>query len=216
MKISTKTLLSFSLLILAISCTRQLEKGPESELVTLSQDGISEDTVFINLLLSQINHYSNIKNLSKISDALKDNQLSAAELMEYPTYFGYKNLSELTGYYSLMKKRVEYLNKFYNFSDIIKEKKRELIINKLKKIISNSNGDTKVFTTDLSGSCEQIRINCILSVSAEVLIMHLGCAALDLSIIGGILCHGAATLYQATAGNNCNLNYQQCINQQPS
>ena len=135
---------------------------------------------------------------------------------EYPTYFGYKNLSELTGYYSLMKKRLESLNKYYNFSDITKEKKREIIFKKLQKAINKSNGDTKVFTIDVSKTCNDIRINCILAVSAEVLIMHWGCAVLDLSVIGGILCHGAATLYQATAGNNCNLNYQQCINQIPS
>jgi hypothetical protein len=58
--------------------------------------------------------------------------------------------------------------------------------------------------------CETERINCIASVSAEAAIMHLNCTVLDLSIFGGIVCHGAAIVYQITAGNNCNLAAKRC------
>ena len=40
--------------------------------------------------------------------------------------------------------------------------------------------------------------------------MHLGCAALDVSIVLGIICHGAATTYHLTEGNTCNLEADKC------
>jgi hypothetical protein len=58
--------------------------------------------------------------------------------------------------------------------------------------------------------CETERINCILAVGAEAALMHLGCAGLDLTFIGGIICHGAAFLYQRSAGRNCNIAAAKC------
>jgi hypothetical protein len=55
--------------------------------------------------------------------------------------------------------------------------------------------------------CEAERRNCIGSVAAG---MHVACSAADLTIIAGIICHGAAFVYQWTAGNNCNIAARRC------
>ncbi|HNU13958.1 MAG TPA: hypothetical protein PKI55_05815 [Chitinophagaceae bacterium] len=84
----------------------------------------------------------------------------------------------------------------------------------IKRITECATGKIKLEEFELlrlaDDPCETQRRNCIASVSAEAAVMHMGCAALDLSIIGGIICHGAAFAYQWTAGNNCNINAQLC------
>lgn len=62
----------------------------------------------------------------------------------------------------------------------------------------------------LGDECERERRNCIIAVGAEAIAMHLACGALDLTIIGGIICHGAAFTYQITQGNNCNIAARRC------
>lgn len=67
---------------------------------------------------------------------------------------------------------------------------------------------------ELSGNgnlCEKQRINCIAAVAAEALVMHVGCAAVDITVLAGIVCHAAAFTYQYTAGKNCNIAYEQCM-----
>jgi hypothetical protein len=58
--------------------------------------------------------------------------------------------------------------------------------------------------------CEIERRNCIASVAAQAAFMHLTCATLDLTFFAGIICHATAFIYQATAGNNCNIAGQRC------
>ena len=58
--------------------------------------------------------------------------------------------------------------------------------------------------------CNRERGNCIGSVAAQAAAAHLACAAADLTIIAGIICHGAAIIYQITAGDNCNIAYRRC------
>ena len=62
----------------------------------------------------------------------------------------------------------------------------------------------------MADDCEKERINCIASVAAQAATMHLVCAYLDLTVIAGIICHGAAFTYQWTAGNNCNIAARRC------
>ena len=61
-----------------------------------------------------------------------------------------------------------------------------------------------------SDPCEEARVDCILSVGAQSALMHIGCATVDLTIIGGIICHGAAFTYQWREGRICNRNARKC------
>lgn len=58
--------------------------------------------------------------------------------------------------------------------------------------------------------CETERVNCIISVGSQAALMHVGCAGLDLTIIGGIICHGAAFTYQWAEGRRCNSAARRC------
>jgi hypothetical protein len=39
---------------------------------------------------------------------------------------------------------------------------------------------------------------------------HLACATVDLTMIGGINCHGAAIIYQVSASDTCNAEAEDC------
>jgi hypothetical protein len=58
--------------------------------------------------------------------------------------------------------------------------------------------------------CEDERIDCLISVASQSALMHAGCAGLDLSIIGGIICHGAAFTYHWAEGRRCNRTARRC------
>lgn len=66
--------------------------------------------------------------------------------------------------------------------------------------------------SNISGRCEQRRTACLVSTAAEATLMHLGCTALDLTIIGGIACHGAAITWQLSESAICNMDYSECRN----
>ncbi len=58
--------------------------------------------------------------------------------------------------------------------------------------------------------CSSARKNCLVSVVAQTTLMHIGCAAADLTIIVGILCHSAVFAYQVSESNICESDYKNC------
>ena len=202
------------LLAIAIisSCTRTSETSPviENENRVMPISKIQSDPVFIQLVKDQINFYAGIRNPAKIKEVMADGQITPQEYQSYPSYFGYSSTTKFESYFLDLKKRAGYLDATYNFKKLTREEKKAILTEGIKNARARS-GNPELSLTD-DGPCETIRLNCIAAVSAETVIMHLTCAALDVTIFLGIVCHSAATVYQITAGNNCNANYQLCKN----
>lgn len=53
---------------------------------------------------------------------------------------------------------------------------------------------------------------CAIEASADAALMHLGCGALDLTVLGGIMCHGVVAGWHYNALQGCNLDWDDCMN----
>ena len=154
-----------------------------------------------------------------LKNYLEDGKLSEEEKKDIYKLFGYENSDIFWQDVAKNKGDVKYLIKNYDLNKI----PASLIENEIVKVYQDpdigtqllamvDNNSTIDFLDDGSGDdiCERIRKNCILSVGGEALAMHMGCAALDLSVVAGLICHGGVILYQKTANNNCNLEAERC------
>ncbi len=61
-----------------------------------------------------------------------------------------------------------------------------------------------------SDACMEYFLNRLASVSATAAGAHFACAFLDISVIGGILCHSAAFIYQISESNTARMELKNC------
>lgn len=61
-------------------------------------------------------------------------------------------------------------------------------------------------------NCWAKRNVCFNTVTAEALLMHLGCAVLDAGWIAGIVCHSLVAGWTVSEREACSLAYEDCIN----
>lgn len=99
------------------------------------------------------------------------------------------------------------MKKRYNFESVPDEKLKTEILKTFEKLDMYQSGQPYVMALS---NCESIRRNCIAKVAAEATGIHIGCTVLDISVFAGVACHAAAIIYQWTAGNNCNLEAENC------
>lgn len=168
-----------------------------------------------NLISSNSNFDSRMRNIydnldssdQKItSNYLKDKNVSLFD--SYPQFNDVElinHASSAKNAYSLVWQRFMELNTGIDSTQCFEN---------IKGIISCASGKNKLQELGslrmADDPCETQRRNCIVAVASEAAIMHLGCASLDLTIIGGIICHGVAFAYQISAGSNCNVAARLC------
>ncbi len=215
MKFSFKILAAFFLLMYIVSCKRQIESPSEPGISIKDISEIAQDTTFINFLKDQLNYSLIKKNTKKINEILKNQTISSEEMKTIHNYFGFNNPIDFLNHFNEMKRRALYLDKVFGLNRMEISAKRDILINGFERLLKkiNTKNEGTISRALADGPCETARVNCIVTVTSESAIMHLGCAALDLTVLGGLLCHGAAVAYQWSAGNTCNSNYQLCVNQ---
>jgi hypothetical protein len=194
-----------------LSCNKTLENPIEPE--SSSIEKIHEDVIFQEFVLDIQRQAGYMQNINTLQQYLKDGELSDYEKETIHGFFGYNDKKLFWSDQTRRHDRLVSLTKKYNLSNATNRQK-ELAIEKtfiklgLFSEISLTNRALRAVDP-----CETIRRNCIGSVAAQAAVMHIGCAALDISVIGGIICHAAAFTYQYTAGNNCNAEAEKCNNQ---
>lgn len=198
--------------IIFLSCSKTLEK--RIEFTTSSIEKIDEDIIFQEFLLDIQKQVMNIKNIDTLQQYLKDGKLSEYERETMHIVFGYNDKKLFWNDRARQNDRLISLTRKYNLLNATDSQKRFAIGKTFSKLKLFSETSLPNQALRMEDPCETIRRNCIGSVAAEAAVMHIGCAALDISVIGGIICHGAAFAYQYTAGNNCNLQAEKCNNAQ--
>ncbi|MES1215394.1 MAG: hypothetical protein ABUT20_07755 [Bacteroidota bacterium] len=168
-----------------------------------------EDTDFQAYLQTIQEQVSKVKDIKGLQDALRDDKLTENELVIVYQSLGFNSKEELINLVKLQNQRKALLNNKYGLSEISIDLKLSVTEKALEKM-KYFNKQENVGTNLRADICETIRKSCITSVAAESAVMHLGCAALDLSVIAGIICHAAAITYQYSAGNNCNSQAELC------
>lgn len=213
--------LAFSIIILLTVMIAGCKKNSNIELAKLPLTNIHKDPIFKEFIINTQNQFNSVRDFSALKTYMTDGKISKAEADLLPSLYGYYNREEFLAAFIHLSNIKSYLLNKYDFKASSYDDKKEAIlktfeqINELKSFQTTYQAPLKassnsVVSTFIVDDCEKIRRNCILSVAAEATIMHIGCAALDVTILLGIACHSAATLYQYTAGENCNLEASRC------
>jgi hypothetical protein len=157
------------------------------------------------------NQFNSVQDYTLLSSLLKDGKNSNEEANLMYKVYGFNNNEEFRFAYIQLSNIMRQLWKKYDFNAYTNEEKKAAVLKTFEQISNKNQFHSKPVTLNfMFDDCEKIRVNCILSVAAEATIMHLGCSALDVTFIFGILCHGTSILYQKTAGDNCNLAANKC------
>ena len=204
-----KWILAFLPMGMLFSCTRtEIDKLPVSAISTLELD-----TTFKEMVKDHLAHYANMKNASAIREAARDGVINDQEFREYWKYWGMSGPAELDRYYSLLRSRTAYLETRYHFSALPPEDRIRNILRQIRVEWGLEKDTLDTGRQLLDDDCEKRRVNCLVQVMSETLLMHISCAAMDATVFLGIACHATATIYQITASNSCNMDYQKCKKQ---
>lgn len=183
---------------------------PKEDLST-SLKKIKKDVVFLNLLSSEIELFSKIdSNAYSLLKKINTKKIGENEIELYEKILGFSSRKNLMDYQNSINSKVNYLRSRYRFDEYTSIQKTALFEESLASLMEQKRSEVKVLNESLGGPCENVRISCIGSVSAQAAGMHIGCATLDLSVIGGIACHLSALGYQYIASYNCNEQAKLC------
>lgn len=192
-----------SLLIL-ISCEKSLETNEEAKLFQI--ENLHKDKVFQRVVVDFYEMFINTQDFDLLKKYLNDNRISENEYMNIHTVFGYQDQNQFLNEKRATEERIRLLNKRYDLKN-----RSNSLIKKEVELVFDDLGIYEIESSDMAlSNCESIRRNCILSVASEASVMHIGCGLLDLTVVAGIACHGAAVVYQWSAGSNCNLEADNC------
>ena len=162
---------------------------------------LPKDDIFIDIIGSSARVIDRISDIEKAKELTTKNYLlSKNELNELSKSLGFISLDEYKEYLTTYNKKITTINVKYNLEsyDI------EVIAN---LVIESSNDELQ----SNGNNCERIRTNCIASAGAAAMLGHIGCAALDATVVLGLICHGSVLVMQYAASDTCNANSEDCV-----
>lgn len=176
--------------ILSILMVALLLAGCQKENITPSLEELSKDTRFQALI--------------------KFNYAVFKAAVAGTAHYGYTSQEAYEEALAMQGENVRYVRKRYRWEGHSREAQLAAVVSTFKEL--KLYGYQEAGISNISGRCEQRRTACLVSTAAEATLMHLGCTALDLTIIGGIACHGAAITWQLSESAICNMDYSECRN----
>lgn len=157
--------------------------------------------------MDYFNQYERIQDVTLLEKVINNKSVNLDDTTDIHKVFGYSNYDEFNNDMVKQRNRAQELDRRYG----LKNQPDSLIINGILIAFEVLNiYDSMNSPYSLEKTCEKIRRNCVAKVAAQAVGGHFACGVLDVSLIGGIFCHGAAIVYQWTAGNNCNNQAVRC------
>jgi hypothetical protein len=198
-----KILLGLSLIIIiAFSCEND-EVNEKIISQNLSLENLKKDSRTVEYLKVNKDLLKKIKDISKVQELSSKENLNNSELQELSIALGFKSYNEYINYYrnqTLLLKSLEndYKISTYNEEDI----EKALFVN-------NKNVASKTSSACMQ-RCSRTANNCLGASTAAAVLGHTGCLALDVTIVGGIVCHAAILAGQYFVQDECLNQSQQC------
>jgi|GEM_PF-1150644 len=186
---------------------------------TLSPVAISSlksDVRFISALKDNMIIIKRTKNSKELIALVSKESHSKLDLERISILLGFKNFDDYAKFVKKQDTDLLQLKKEYQLDKVSQDVIQQAAMDAMSpkkissvKLVENSLSSMAGGEGD-SDLCEQIRTNCLVNVAAIATAAHIACVAADLTVALGVLCHAAAVAYQASAGNTCNLEAQQC------
>ncbi len=179
-----KTLKWMVVIIFMISCNKEN-----------NQTEISTNPIFVEMIKMDMNLASKITDLEGLSSATEIN---------IHKYLKFETQSDMQSWYQDYNTKKAYLKTNYKLSD----KEWQNAFHKTTTLLIRQNFST--MSGDDGDRCTEYFINRLASISATAAGGHFACAFLDISFVGGIMCHGAVFVYQISESNLAQIELKQC------
>lgn len=184
---------------LAISCSNN-ENIDSSANKNLDISQLTMDPLFIEFL-SIPDTYNSSRLASINSETKRNSEIEITEISQLTEIFGFNNDQETINFINKRSQIFEELNKKYNLENYSTE----------ELIVALGNDVSQYRRYDCKDSCERTMKNDAGIASATVIAAHAGCFALDTTVIGGIICHGAAHAIYAFSIDEIDNQYNKCL-----
>lgn len=165
---------------------------------------IKNDENFTDFIDNYYIHFSKPKDLEELNRLVVKEDLTAQEQESMAMALGYNSFSDLENYHVTQNDLLKVLSLDYDLAN-------PDINNDLNVIVFDYYEST--YNSYSSGTCKKRKNNCYASAFAVAVLEHIGCGVADLTIVLGIICHGAVTAIHFSAQNECDYQYIDCLNQ---
>lgn len=164
---------------------------------------LKKDVRFTEMVNENKTIVNRIKDVDKIESLTSKDDLNEFELQELAQALGFNSFAEYERYYLSQRDVLNQLEQEYSLSAFENTEITSAVENAyiVESPVSFRNDPC---------SCSRSFYNCAASVTAQAVFMNLGCMALDLTVVAGILCHSAVIAFQAAESNQCLIDEQIC------
>ena len=149
--------------------------------------GIYTDATFIDYIRASYADCELPKDITKIKLYTADNVLSTAELVDYHSALGYSSYQDLEDFIVLQTSREKYLEQTYKLSSLTLAEQQEIFDTGFSMNIPSYSGKSP----------------CHWRVHAEAVLMHIACGTADVTVVLGLICHGAVTIWHSASLSEC-------------
>lgn len=209
-----KILILLNVFVFLVSCSSDFDNNnagsistSDSNSRTKSNDisNLGNDEYFQTFINNEDNLVKNIKDKKAISIMYSDNNITEDELKTFYKVAGFESEISFINYYNSQLDLLRKLDNKYNLGKYSQEELKIILVNALEEGLNNK-------LVSKAGPCERKLRNDMLIIAAESYAMHMACGLADLTVIAGVICHGAVIVYHAASNDNATIAYEDCIN----
>ncbi|SFN65124.1 hypothetical protein SAMN04487989_102239 [Bizionia echini] len=215
-----KFIILLSISVLSLNCSNDLSEDVENNQQNqnvdlthskLEKNTIVNDTIFINYIDNVVSQADKQVDLNSLNLILQKDQntLTNQDLKDLAELLGYIDFNDMETYYEVQNERIDKLDKKYDLSNPnnipILEQATTDVYNKHHTYVSVPGGGS------IGSTCLERYNNCIAGALAMAVLEHFACAALDTTVVLGIICHSTVTALQISANNQCRYDLEDCI-----
>jgi hypothetical protein len=196
-----KIILSTVLIGTLFACQNEsVDNEINTELLNLKN--LKIDSRFISYSDKNQNLINNIKDINTITSLTEKENLTEQELHQLSLAFGFKSFEKYEEYYESQKAILLELENDYNLSSYNSvDIENVLIMDDVPSAAKSGN---------CHSYCSRTHTNCVGAVISAATLSHVGCLSADITVVAGIVCHGAVAALQYFAHDECNNQSEQC------
>jgi hypothetical protein len=169
---------------------------------------ILKDEEFLSYLEQVAKEQSNIVDTKKVEEYNLDGKIDEYEITDLYKVLGFQSNSDFINSLKSQIERLYSLEKKYVISKISVEDMSMLIDQGF--VLLNQNFYFNNHTNLSRKNCGRALRNCLAIAYSTQIAGHIGCATLDVTVIAGLICHGAIVITGAAMEDNCDIDYENC------
>jgi hypothetical protein len=164
---------------------------------------LNMDVDFISYVNDDLNFIENhnVEILKKINI---DNFNNGTEWSLFYTAFS-TNEQNYTYFTEQQNLKLKKVSEIYNFKSFTKEALQKILELEMTEIL-NFNDEV-----ESKKNCKRVYQNTLMINASVAVGAHIACLSADLTIVLGLICHGAVAVGHAAANDNASMSYQECL-----